>query len=296
MSNDEIQKTTVINIQDEEQQNSADTGKKKKKKKKKEPKKLSKAGVMIFRLILIASIAVAVVSGWNLYTGFKNYRESEVAYEKLAATHTIPDEPVAAVDENGVEYEYDPVDFDALLEVNPDTVAWIYMEDSVINYPVVQGTDNEYYLHYLFTGEYNNTGTVFMDFRNNADFSDRNTVFYAHHMRNGSMFNTIYKYRDQEFYDEHKTLVIQTPDGAYLAEPFAGLETDGYVDYVRIDFSSDSDYMMYITDLRAQSTFTSDIEIDSEDQILTLSTCAYMLTNGRFALFCKLTPIINTTD
>ncbi len=114
---------------------------------------------------------------------------------------------------------------------------------------------------------------------------------YAHHMRNGSMFAELEGYRQQEYYETHKELILQTPDAVYLVQPFAGLLSDGYTEYVQFDFPTDDSFMSYVNDLRAKSTFTSDVEVTAADRIVTMSTCRYDVTNGRYAVFGKLVKI-----
>ncbi len=256
----------------------------------KKKRRLSRLGRNLLRLILVVSIGVAAYSGFQLYKGMKDYRDSENSYQNLAQ-NTEGQTEETIVTEKGESYSYTRANFDALAEINPDVAGWLSLENTVINYPVVQGTDNEYYLHHLFTKEVNNTGCIFMDADNAKDFTDLNTILYAHHMRNGSMFAELEGYRDQEFYETHRELLLQTPSGNYLVEPFAGILTDGYTDYIQIDFQDSDSYLAYIDQMRSQSTFQSDVEITSEDRILTMSTCRYDVENGRYAVFAKLTRI-----
>lgn len=114
------------------------------------------------------------------------------------------------------------VDFEALREINPDLVGWIYIEGTEINYPVVQGADNQYYLKHLFTGEWNSSGCIFLGARNCTDLSDRNSILYGHHMKDGSMFHGLMEYKSQEYYDEHPTVLFLTPDANYEVKIFAG--------------------------------------------------------------------------
>ena len=280
-----IEKTQVMKVVDENEPPEPE-----KKPKEKKKKKLSKAGIMFFRVVLIVSIATAAYSGFQLYKGLKDYRESENSYTALASETKAESESVVE-EETGVTYEYDKANFTALAEINPDVAGWLSLEGTVINYPVVQGTDNDYYLEHLFTRETNHTGCIFVDYRNAKDFSDRNTAMYAHHMRNGSMFAELEGYRKQEYYEAHQQLILQTPEGTYLAEPFAGLLTDGYSDYIQIEFADDDAFLSYVAQMREQSTFQSDVTVTAEDRILTMSTCRYDVENGRYAVFAKLTPM-----
>jgi sortase B len=282
----ELAETKVVEVRDENETepHSPQSAPAKKK------KKLSKAGVMLFRVILAVSIAVAAYSGFQLYKGLKDYRESENTYSALA-TETSTEKQETVAEDTGTTYTYDKANFTALAEINPDVAGWLSLENTVINYPVVQGTDNEYYLEHLFTRETNHTGCIFVDYRNAKDFSDRNTAMYAHHMRNGSMFAELEGYREQDYYETHKELILQTPSGVYLIQPFSGLLADGYTDYVQFDFPTDESFMTYINDLIAKSTFKSDVTVTAEDRIVTMSTCRYDVTNGRYAVFGKLVKI-----
>ena len=91
------------------------------------------------------------------------------------------------------------VDFESLRESGPDIIGWLNLPDTVINYPVTQTDDNEYYLHHLYDGTYNKVGCLFADYENKADFSDRNTIIYGHNMRDGSMFAVLNEYDEQSY-------------------------------------------------------------------------------------------------
>ena len=284
----QLQETLVVNIEDEGEAEQAHHERKRPAGKPK--RKLSRFGRAVLYVILFSSVGMAAYSGFQLYKGLKDYRDSENAYQNLANTAGQNEEAVVTTDEGG-SCSYSKVDFAALREINPDVVGWLSLEDTVINYPVVQGTDNEHYLHHLFTGEYNNTGCLFLDVDDAKDFTSRNSIIYAHHMRNGSMFAELEGYRKQEYYEAHKQLILQTPEGTYLAEPFAGLLTDGYSDYIQIEFADDDAFLSYVAQMREQSTFQSDVTVTAEDRILTMSTCRYDVENGRYAVFAKLTPM-----
>ena len=297
----ELQETMVVEIRDGDESETSDSPAKAETEEpdhaleqpdsgKKKKKRLTKLGRWFLRLVLVVSIAVAGYSGFQLYKGIKDYRDSENAYQNLAQNTEGQTEETIVTDQ-GERHNFTKANFEALAEINPDVVGWLSLEDTVINYPIVQGSDNEYYLHHLFTKEYNNTGCIFMDVDNAKDFSDLNTVLYAHHMRNGSMFAELEGYRAQEYYDTHRELVLQTPSGNYLVEPFAGLLTDGYSDYIQIGFQDSDSFLSYVNQMRSQSTFQADGTITAEDRILTMSTCRYDVDNGRYAVFAKLTKL-----
>lgn len=228
--------------------------------------------------ILLACICVAVFSGWNLYQELSEYKAGEEAYGQL-----IPE--VVKIDETTNEPQFD---WEALRNTNADMIGWIRMEDSTINYPFVQGTDNLFYLKHMFDGAYNNAGCVFMDATNAPDFSDKNTILYAHNMKNGTMFADIEKFKDPEYYSSHKSIQLYTETATYDVYPVAGVVTDGYEDYVRTTFADDADFVNYVDRFVSESTFQSDETINPADQIVMFSTCNYSRTNGRYVMIGKL--------
>lgn len=175
------------------------------------------------------------------------------------------------------------VDFEALLQENTDIVAWIYCPDTPINYPVVQSEDNSYYLRRLVNGTWNSSGTLFLDYRNEDDFSDVNCVIYGHNMKNGSMFGTLTNYKNQEYYEQHPALYLLTPEYDYKVELLAGCTTpsDSAIYDIPALNGTTADQVM---DLLAFSTFTAETDLKSEDHLLTLSTCSYEYGNARYVV------------
>lgn len=183
------------------------------------------------------------------------------------------------------------MNFTSLQAVNDDVVGWILAEGRSIDYPVVHGKDNEYYLTHLFDHKKNKLGTLFVDYRNHGDFSDKNTVIYGHYMKDGSMFASLTEYKDQKYYDSFPTMVLYTPDGDFTIEFFAGIVADGNNEFVRFEFQDDEDFLEYIRKLQEKSTFKSNTIVKSDDRIITLCTCSYEFNNARYALVGKLMPI-----
>lgn len=178
--------------------------------------------------------------------------------------------------------------FSVLSEVNSDVRAWIWQEGTCIDYPVVIGEDNTYYLNHLFNGEKNKLGCLFIDYRNNGDFSDRNTVIYGHNMKNGTMFHSITDYKDPAVYATRPTMTIYTPDGTYNLELFAGVIISGDEQFVKFDFSSEEEFLSYAEQLKENSTFESDVAVLPGDRLVTLCTCSYEFDNYRYELVGKL--------
>ncbi len=117
------------------------------------------------------------------------------------------------------------IDFKSLTEQYPDVVGWLYCEDTPVNYPVVRGNDNQYYLNRLYNKKYNVNGSLFMDFRCSKDFSDYNTVIYGHNIKSGIMFHTLVQYKDSDFYQQHPCWYLMTPEADYRLDIVSGYIT-----------------------------------------------------------------------
>lgn len=234
--------------------------------------------------VLIVAVCVFVFSLYQLvmmlvpyYTGGKEYDE-------------IQDLAVEA-DGDGTGFS---VDFDALLEINPDTIAWIrFDEPSIINYPVVKSADNNEYLTKTFAENDNKLGAIFMDMRNNSDFSDRNTIIYGHHLNvSPDMFSRLHLYEDEEFCQEHSDFYIYTPDGKVRTYTvFSAGVVNASADNYDIEFASDEEFEQYIEICRESSNYQVDVEVNAQSQIVSLSTCTGDRRDERFLLQGVLTAV-----
>ena len=193
-----------------------------------------------------------------------------------------------------IDSEISPVvvDFDGLVARCSDTTAWLYCPNTVINYPVVSGTDNAYYQHIDIDGNYSAYGTLFTDCNSINGFpNDENNIIYGHHMRDGKMFACLIDYKSQSYYDSHPVFYLNTPEANYRVEVFAGYVTSMYSDAYRLSFENDDIFTEWINNAISQSFFTSDVEIKPGDKILTLSTCTYDYDEARFVLHGKMIRI-----
>ena len=190
-------------------------------------------------------------------------------------------------------YDFDPVDFGALRQINEDTVAWITVPGTGIDFPIVQGESNNEYLKTDFNGNKSSMGSIFLDYRNNSldnkeyDLSDISLV-YGHHMSGGRMFAPLCNYKSQSYYDNHKTGIVYTADGmAMEIEFFAGVIIDGTDETVlfQSDFVDEQDYANYWNNIRRNSTFDSDVELEYGDKVIALVTCSYETNNSRYVLY-----------
>lgn len=250
-----------------------------------------KRWLFIFSLAL--SLTLFGIGGWKFFLYWNENDQSDTLYSSLEVYVKYPDkqpeskppeedEPTSEIPETDAPWP--EVDFASLQQTNPNIVGWLYSEDTPINYPVVQGNDNSYYLTHLYDGTYNANGCLFLDCRVNRDFSSLHSIIYGHYMRSGSMFASLAGYKNQAYYDEHPTLMLMTPDKNYMVTLFAGYVAsvdDPAWDVTFTDVSAFDSWLVYAQD---RSTFASSVKPTSNDRILTLSTCSYEFSNARYVV------------
>jgi sortase B len=181
-----------------------------------------------------------------------------------------------------------------LKDDNPDTVGYISIPGTKVSYPMVKGSDNEYYLHRSFTGLRLNAGSIFIDYRNSADLlENRNTVIYGHNMSNGSMFHSTLKFLEEDFF-MNNDIIIYTFDGIYTYEVFSIFETVSSDNYFRIWFSGSQDFVDFCKEEEARSIYHKEgISFGYDSNIITLSTCVNGTNDGRYAIHAVLKKIEN---
>lgn len=166
------------------------------------------------------------------------------------------------------------VDFKELSKINPSLVAWLYVEGAQINYPVVQGADNEFYLHHTFEMKKNSAGCVFMDYEVNEDLTSWNTFIYGHNMKNGTMFGHLKNFiNNGANYEKYPYIYIFRPDGIYRYEIFSYYldKTDSKMYYTCDTFD---EYRAYLREATKLSVKECDIKAKADDNIVTLVTCS----------------------
>lgn len=180
--------------------------------------------------------------------------------------------------------------FRALLDVNPDVIGWIRIGNTAIDYPVVQGEDNAYYLTRNYKGEEASAGSIFLDFRNDIGKAQPNTVIYGHRMKDGSMFGDLKKFLKEDFFRDNLAFQYDTLYHSYRAEIFSVYPATADLDYIRTGFESEREYAAFLQSLQERSLYKTDTVLGAEDRIVTLSTCDYTLdpAKGRLVIHAKL--------
>lgn len=265
-------------------------------------KKKKRRGVMgTILTVIILSICVGGFgfSAYTLYGYYRTYKDGEDEYEKLRTyIQENEDDGTKANADKGEssdkeETENDnfkapKVDFDELKDINSDIIGWIKVQGTVINYPIVQGENNTYYLKKTFEKQSNYSGAIFMDYLNAPDFSSDNTVLYGHNLKTGEMFGGLQKYEKKDYLKDHKYIWIITPEYNKKYEIFASYKTDERSEVYTLEFNSFADMDGYFRLAKESSFFSSDSILLQDDQILTLSTCVTGDEEGRRVVQAKL--------
>ena len=167
-----------------------------------------------------------------------------------------------------------------LKSINSDYKMWIQIENTNINYPVVQGSDNDYYLKHNFRKESNISGTVFVESANDID-NDKNIILYGHNMRNGTMFNNITNYKEESFFNEDNKINIIMNNTFYEYEVFSVYVKNVSEVNLAIGFANEDEFINYAYNEAEESLYKKDVDFSAEDNLITLVTCSYEFTDAR---------------
>ena len=167
------------------------------------------------------------------------------------------------------------VDINALKEKNKDTVGWINVNNTNINYPYVQGKDNSYYLNHSYDKSYNEAGWVFLDYRNNSTLSDKNNILYAHSRLDKTMFGSLSKTLKSNWYNNKDNHIIRlsTETENTMWQIFSVYKIPEETYYITTNFSNDSEYEKFLNIIKERSIHNFNTDININDKVLTLSTC-----------------------
>lgn len=258
-------------------------------------KKKGTAGKLIWRLLFLVALCVLLYSGYQLVCIFLSYKEGTDEYDSLREYTTV----VTPEPENGISEPDDgqeniqlstaeaplTVDFASLQEINPDVKGWLYIEAIDVSYPIVQGTDNDEYLHTTYEGKSNYAGSIFVDYQNSGDFSDCNTIVYGHNMKNQSMFGKLKLIKEKEKYKDSIYFWILTPDGDYKYQMFSAYYTDAVSDSYTLFSGPGEEFTQYLSVMSQRSQIPLEVPaMDQDSRIVTLSTCAARDSSQRFVV------------
>lgn len=237
----------------------------------KDTKKLKRNKFSILLLIFrIISLIIIIFSLYKIYNWYNENRKNSEILNKL--TNSVTNNNVTV---DGSEVSSVEVDFNSLISQNSDTVGWIRVNDTDVNFPVVQTSDNSYYLTHNFNKEYNSAGWIFGDYRNKFDGTDKNIVIYGHNRRDGSMFATLNNILEEEWYTnvENQYVIFADTSNTNIYKVFSVYKIEAETYYTTMHFISSENYQSFLNDMKNRSIYDFGETITSDDTILTLSTC-----------------------
>ena len=252
---------------------------------KKQRKQLNK---IVFILLQILIILIFIYAGMKLISIFNDYKRASDEYETLSE-QVIEETPMETEEEEAdkkeekkqsvldLPFDYEVPEYSVYLPSlkaqNPDTVGWIILPDSKINYPIVKSKDNTEYLTTTFEGQTANSGAIFLDMSCKSDFSNQNAIIYGHNMKNGSMFRALNNLTDKEYFWRHHIFCIDTGNGFEEYEIISCYETtEEDLTSWHIGFESQEAYGAWLKTVAERCTYEC-ADYDVEKNTITLSTC-----------------------
>lgn len=240
-------------------------------------------------LILIICLGAFLFSVIKIATIYYDYSKNEKVMNEIQAEYQeIQQNSESEAAENQIRSP-----FQNLLKINPDIVGWLTIDHTKVHYPILQSSDNEYYLKRNYKKEESKAGSIFMDFRNEVDTLNRQTIIYGHEMKDGSMFGQLKKFLDEEFASQNKHFQFDTIYARYDVEVFSAYVTTTDFQYLQTDFASDEEYKQFLQVIKENSEVQTNVQVTEKDHIITLSTCNNLSDpdEGRLVIHGKLTKI-----
>ena len=231
----------------------------------------------ILDILLVLCIVGLVVSGYFLVQDIIPRIKNADAIKDIQQVA-----PIVSVDEDpdklpSIEY---------LKEINSDIIGWINIDGTNIDFPILQCSNNEYYLTHSYDETWNDAGSIYVDYENSPDFTDQNTVIYGHARLDGSMFAQVLYYKKQAQYEKSPFITIVLEGKVYYYQIFSANVVEASFDYRESDYGDS--FMDFIEDMRDSSRIESAAKVTEDSRIITLSTCTNVIENGRLAVLAVL--------
>ena len=217
---------------------------------------------MINNILLIICIFIFCISTWKLYGYYRSYKKAKDTYSKIAKENVK------------ISKDERKIDFKKLKSQNQDIAGWIYIRGTTIDYPIVQGKDNEEYLHQDFNKKNSSSGTIFLDNNCKKDFTSDNNIIYGHHMKNGTMFAQLLKFREKSFLKKHNEIMIFTPDRTIHLKVISAYAQKAQ-NKIPVTFANDKQKKAYIKKIESMSEQTIKTSRINDSHIYTFVTCSY---------------------
>lgn len=267
-------------------------------------KKRNKLGLIFLIIVSSLLLSTLTISLFNIFLWNKDNKANENNLKDIEENTEIKivkdndntefiNKPLDENDDYWYYSTFDLIDVDLkkLKEKNNDTVGWLNVNNTNINYPFVKASDNDYYLHHSFDKSYNNAGWVFLDYRNNKNLTDKNNIIYGHHRVNNTMFTSLLNTLNQSWYtnkDNHIIRVsLENENSLWQIISVYKIPTESY--YITTKFNNDNEFITFLDTISKRSIYNFNYNVNKDDIILTLSTCYD--DNTRVVVHAKLIKI-----
>ena len=256
------------------------------------PEKIRKA---LMAIALVVFCVSAFNFGWHHYQEFVSSRALDNIRQEVVRPPVEITRPAESDEELPEVFSTLSIDFDRLFSINRDIVGWIYIPDGYVSYPLLQAADNHHYLNLTFDNRQNTLGSIFLDFRNDPDFENLNTIIYGHDTRNDMKFGSLKRFKDQEYFDAHRYIHIIREHEVRIYEIFAVFEPPATSDVYTMFFDSEELFAEYVQEMIAKSVIVAN-NLPTTESIITLSTCTPTGRDIRLVVQAKLVEIIPYDD
>jgi len=245
-------------------------------------------GGLLSRLLLIFGIALLLtalaIAGFIIW----QYVDAQNRYHHIqsVAGLTVTTQQLVDYDTSLQDLRFD---WDALRAINPDIVGWVIIPGTSINYPIVQGRDNDHYLYYLFDESNSGTGAIFADYEGSSTLDGQNNIIYGHNMLDGTMFSDVFLYTNQDYFDRHRVVFLCTPTQNFELSAVASINISQDAPLRRFSFAGEDDFTAFVGEMLASPTAASSdlaTSIAQTEKLYSFVTCESFDFSRRVVLSC----------
>lgn len=224
---------------------------------------------IIYNILLVFCVLIFCISAWKLYGYYRSYKDAKDTYNKIRKENVQTSKK-----------EERKIDFEKLKTQNKDVVGWVYVKGTSIDYPIVRGKDNEEYLHKDFNQKKSSSGSIFLDYNCAKNFSSDNNIIYGHHMKNGTMFADLLKFREDSFLKKHDEIILYTPKRTIHLKVISAYAAKAK-EQMPITFANEKQKENYIRTIKNMSEPSIQSIQTKGKNIYTFVTCSYEREDNR---------------
>ncbi|WP_124065114.1 class B sortase [Clostridium sp. E02] len=244
--------------------------------------------------VFIGLILLFLTGVGMIYSDYRTRSKAKQEYESLAqiVKEARQEEETKEIKETKEESSapyVSPIPFDQLEQINPDIVGWLKIEDTAIDYPIVQTDNNETYLETDFTQKKNKVGAIYLDYQCESDFSGRHNILYGHNRKDGTMFQDIIQYKDETFFKNHQNIIVYTKNREYHLRPITVLYADASGIRRQTRFDTMESFYAYTKEMTKGGMFLKESDLPVET-LWSFITCSYEFEDARTILYAALVP------